>query len=210
MEFRAAVYADVADEIPQAALLLWRRGNNLINRLIAGPDRSNYAHAATACRRAGELWSLEFLQWQGPVDAPLWLYVRDYPGRIDVFAPNAGGRWNYLPEAAVEEMQRLMRRFRNRYGWHNLLRAGRWFVPWLRLFGHPSADDAANGDRPPHCVMARVLADTAAGVDPVPNTPAYLTTPGDLARSLFYEYRYTLFWTPEQADAARKIGHAAK
>ena len=36
------------------------------------------------------------------------------------------------------------------------------------------------------------MAMRAGGVDPVPNLADRLTEPGDLARSAFYEYRFTL------------------
>ena len=90
-------------------------------------------------------------------------------------------------------MLRLMREFEGRYGYWNLGRVGRWFSPFLRLIGSPSTSDKANGSRPPHCAMARSLIDQKARVDPVLNTPAYNTTPGDYQRSLFFGYMFTLF-----------------
>ncbi len=196
MIYKPVVYSAVEDEIPQAALLLWRRGG-LGGRFIANADRAIYCHVATAYWTRDwlrdVLHSLEFLQWNGPVRKPLAEYVREYPGRIDVFRPNANSRWDYNPDAAILRMVDLMREFEGRYGWRNLRRVGWWFAPVLRLFGTPPSDDRANGNRAPHCSMARSLIDQKGGVDPVLNTPAYNTTPGDYQRSLFFDYLFTLF-----------------
>lgn len=196
MRVNPVVYSEVRDEIPQAALLLWRRGWKPSNRLISGGDRTIYCHVGTAVTNfVGEVNSLEMLQWRGGVRHPLWKYVRDYPGRIDVFTPNAGERFVYDPDLAVAKMVELIQR---PYGYCNLLRIGLSYLPLVRSLTTPSTDDEANGYHSPHCSMARVIADSAGGVDPVRNTPAYATTPGDLGRSLFYRYWYTLFHTVDQ------------
>ncbi len=191
------VFSAIRDAIPNASLLLWRRGRwEPINRIISGGDRTIYCHAGTVeVDDAGSVWSLEMLQWKGGLRYPLWRYVQDYPGRMDVFFPNAGGRFSYKPDLAVAEMRKLISR---PYGYGNILHVGLSYVPLVRLLVTPSLDDEANGYCAPHCSMARVIADTAGGVDPVCNTPAYATTPGDLARSLFFKYLYTLYYTTEQ------------
>ncbi len=190
------VFNEARDKIPQATLLLWRRGWKPINRAISGGDRTIYCHAGTVeVTPSGVLNSLEMLQWRGGVRHPLRSYVRDYPGEIDVFVPNAGGRFVYDPNMTVAKMQELISR---PYGYGNILRVGLSYIPFVRSLITPSTDDEANGYCSPHCSMARVIADTSGGVDPVRNTPAYATTPGDLARSLFFNYLYTLFFTVDQ------------
>ena len=196
MRVNPVVYNEVRDDIPQAALLQWRRGRwELINRVISGGDRTIYCHTAMVELVSAGVWSLEMLQWRGGVRCPLWRYVQDYPGRIDVFWPNANGRFCYDPHLAVAKMRELVQR---PYGYRNIFRVGLSYLPLVRSLITPSIDDSANGYCAPHCSMARVLADTAGGVDPVRNTPAYATTPGDLGRSLFFRYMFTLFSTVDQ------------
>jgi len=66
------------------------------------------------------------------------------------------------------------------------------FRAHVRLFVRPETDDAANGTHPPFCSQAVALACRAGGVDPVPQLADRLTEPGDLARSPFFAYLFTL------------------
>ncbi|KKN41843.1 hypothetical protein LCGC14_0719030 [marine sediment metagenome] len=206
MQTRPVVFADVHREILHGSPLLWRGGrfldgplNWMANRLISGPDRSDWSHVGRVqVDTHGRLWSLEFLQFRGPVRKDLAEYVQFYPGRIDVFAPDVHRFRGYRPALAVAEMQDLMVDFRGRYGWRNILRAGVSRVPGLRLLAGWSTDDQANGHRPPHCSDAASRCDFLAGVDPVPNTPSWATTPADFGRSLLYQYQFTLYWSADQ------------
>ena len=52
---------------------------------------------------------------------------------------------------------------------------------------------ALRGERCPVCSEMRAICERmGAGVDPVPNLPDRYTEPGDLARSPFYKYLFTL------------------
>ncbi len=198
------LYSAERKAIPQGSLLLWRRGRNLGSRAIAGGDRTVWSHVGRVRQGLvdGEPRSLEFLQFRGPVRKRLEVYVADFPGRIDVFAPNLARFPEYDPERAVQEMRDLMRGYRGRYGWGNAVRVGLSLIPGVRSWLSWSTDDAANGGYPPHCSDATSRCDRLAGVDPVPNTPSWATTPGDFGRSLLYQYRYTLHWTAEQVRLA--------
>ncbi len=196
------LYSAVRHEIPHGAILLWRRSWKPWNRAIAGGDRSVWSHVGRVDQRPdGVAVSLEFLQFRGPIYRSLDSYVVDYPGRLDVFAPNLDRFPEYDPNETVQAMRGLMFDFSGRYGWRNIGRVARAYLPGWRLRDW-STDDAANGDWPPHCSDAASRCDQAAGVDPVPNTPSYNTTPGDFGRSLLYQYRFTLYWTPEQVRLA--------
>jgi hypothetical protein len=66
------------------------------------------------------------------------------------------------------------------------------WLPVVRWLVRPVTDDRANGAHPPFCSQAVAIACRAGGVDPVPNLADRLTEPGDLARSPFFRYRFTL------------------
>ena len=61
----------------------------------------------------------------------------------------------------------------------------------LRWMVAADIDDQNNGS-PPFCSMAVSRACRAGGQDPVPNLADQCTEPGDLARSEFFKYCYTL------------------
>jgi hypothetical protein len=66
-------------------------------------------------------------------------------------------------------------------------------LPLVRWFVKPELDDNAIDRRPPFCSQACAMADRqGGGVDPVKDLADRLTEPADLARSPFYQYRFTL------------------
>jgi len=182
---------DSAAEIRDADLLLWRRGSGLVGRLIAACGRGIYSHAAMAAWMAGELVALETVQWAGARKQRLADQVAQFPRRIDVYGANANARWDgvFDRRAAVARMAAFLG---CDYGWWSLVRAGLWHLPVVRLCVRPELDDSANGSHCPFCSSAVSIAYRAAGVDPVPGLADRLTEPQDLARSMFFEYRFTL------------------
>lgn len=206
MQIRSVLFSDVHSDIPHGSILLWKCGRFrdgpfhwLINRLISRPDRSDWSHIGRVQRdEKGRLWSLEFLQCQGPVCKRLYNYVEQYPGRIDVFAPSLQRYPDYDASEAVRAMQNLMLKFLGQYGYRNIAKVAWSRMLGLRLLWSWSTDDYSNGHRPPHCSDSASRCDQVAGVDPVPNTPSWATTPADFGRSLLYEYQYTLYWSVDQ------------
>ncbi len=180
---------EAAADIRDDDLLLWRRGSGLTGRLIAACGRGIYSHAATAAWIDGELCSLETVQFHGARKRRLADQVARFPGRIDLYAANPGGRWAFDRAAAV---RRFIAMLGSDYGWWGLVRAGLWHLPLVRLFVRPDLDDCANGSQLPFCSSAVSIACRAGGVDPVPGLPDRLTEPQDLARSLFFSYAFTL------------------
>ncbi len=176
------------DEILESDLLLFRRKG-----LISIAGRGNHSHAAKAAWWDGDLFCLEVREFYGGRAVRLESQVRKYPGRIDVFRTNPENRWTqYRREKAVE----IMRHFAGcDYGYFNVLLAALTHLPVLRLFLTPDTKDARtlNRTRPPFCSEACALADRiGGGVDPVPHLADRFTEPADLARSVFYQYLFTL------------------
>jgi hypothetical protein len=183
---RLRSYRAVRSRICDGDLLLFRRRG-----LIAIAGRGEHSHAAKAAWWRGSLLCLEVRERYGGRAVTLSSQVARYPGRIDVFAANAGRRWrHYRRFAAV----RLMRRLAGcDYGYRNVAAAALLHLPLVRLFARPETDDTQPSRFPPFCSEAIAFAErTGGGVDVVPNLADRLTEPSDLARSLFYKYRFTL------------------
>ena len=179
-------YADVRDEIRDADLLLFRR-RNLITRLIAVAGRSEYVHAAMAGRWNDRLMCVEMTSGGGRAQL-LSNIVRQWPGVVDVYHANAARR-RFSRRRALLAMIGITG---TRYGWANLGRAALLHLPVFRFLAQPDTNDCEASTWPPFCSQAVAMADRAGGIDPVPNLADRLTEPSDLARSEFYEYRFTL------------------
>lgn len=191
--FVQAALADVRDQIEPGDLLLFR-GTGLVSRLIGVAGRSPYTHAGKVDVWDGELYCCEVREFVGGRVVTLASQVERFQGRIDVYRVNATDEPAYDRRAAAL----YMRRFAGcRYGWWHVLGALILHVPYLRLktkVDYTIEVDSQTGPaKPPYCSQAIALAERlGGGVDPVPNLPDRLTEPGDLARSSFYQYRFTL------------------
>jgi hypothetical protein len=179
-------YDEVRREICDADLLLFRRRSRL-TRLIAVAGRSEYVHAAMAGWWKDRLMCVEMTSSGGRAQL-LSNLVEQSPGSIDVYRANARGR-RFSRGRALRAMIGITGK---RYGWLNLFRAALLHTPAFRFLFMPDTDDTESSTWPPFCSQAVAMADRVAGVDPVPNLADRLTEPGDLARSIFYAYRFTL------------------
>ena len=181
-----ASYRDVRSEIADSDLLLFRRRS-----LISIAGRGEHSHAAKAAWWDGDLFCLEIREWHGGRAVTLSSQVERYSGRIDVFGANPDNRW---PEYDRAGATRSMRRLAGcDYGYRGVLAAAVLHLPLVRLCFEADVDDLAENRWPPFCSQACVLSDRqGGGVDPVPHLADRLTLPADLARSPFYQYRFTL------------------
>jgi hypothetical protein len=179
-------YADVRREIRNADLLLFRR-RNCLTRLIAVAGRSQYVHAAMAGWWKDRLMCVEMTSGGGRAQL-LSNIVAPWPGVVDVYRANASRR-RFSRERALAAMIAVTGK---QYGWANLCRAALLHLPLCRSLLRPDTNDAASSTWPPFCSQAVAIADRAGGIDPVPNLADRLTEPADLARSPFFEYRFTL------------------
>ncbi len=169
-------------------LLLYRDAHSLEDTMIGRGGRSPYAHAGMLARR-GEKWAvLEMVQWKGG----RWRYladaVRDDTGRWDLFAANPGDRWTWERSRAVARMWGFVGR---PYGWLHVIWVALLHLPLIR-FLTPAESDRDAENHSPFCSEAVSIATRLAGVAPVANLPDRFVEPGDLARSLFYDYTLTL------------------
>lgn len=177
---------DAEPHIQNGDLFLFRRRG-----LISIAGRGEHSHAAKAAWWGDDLFCLEMREWHGGRAVTLASQVRRAPGRIDVYGANPVGRW---PEYDRAGSTRVMRRLAGcDYGYGAVLAAAALHLPLVRLWARPDVEDAAIDRRPPFCSQACAMADrVGGGVDPVPHLADRLTEPADLARSPFYQYRFTL------------------
>jgi len=171
--------------------LLLFRGTGLLARLIRVAGRTRYSHAAKAVWWHGILFCCEVRELKGGRAVTLASQVRKYSGAIDVFAVNPQERWDsYDRQGAIRKMLALTG---CDYGYLAVLKAALLHLPMVRLLVPPSLCDTQSAVSPPFCSAACATADRVGGkVDPVPHLADHLTEPGDLARSAFYQYRFTL------------------
>jgi len=184
------LYADARCKIRDGDLLLFRpRG--WIWRVVGVAGRSCYTHAAMAgwwkVGPTRRLMCVEMTAGGGRAQLLSNLAAR-WPGAIDVYRANAARR-KFSRERALLRMIEITGR---EYGWWNLARAALVHLPIFRFLVRPATDDREATAWPPFCSQAAAEAYRAGGVDPVPNLADRLTEPGDLARSPFFQYRFTL------------------
>ena len=186
----------------QGDLLLWRAGRwSLMNLVIGRAGRSGYVHASTVAIEHGEARCIDTIQFRGGRNVCLrdQVELSKNSGRIDVYRPRAdladaltnGGLLGnvYKASMVVEKMLDIVGK---PYGWRAIFLVSLLHLPVIRLFVAPATDDADKSPYPPFCSEARAIADRFAGFDPVQNLADRITEPGDLGRSLFYEYLFTL------------------
>jgi hypothetical protein len=117
-----------------------------------------------------------------------------YKHLIQVVAEHGQGR--YCRQGA----NLLMRGFAGcAYGWGAILKTGVCNLPGLRFYFSPNYDDTQVNKYPPYCSAAVAIADRlGGGFDQVRARSDSQTTPGDLARSPFNDYLFTLIPDPEE------------
>lgn len=177
---------EAKSQIQDSDLLLFRKPG-----FIASMGRGIHSHAAKIAWWGEELFCLEVLQLKGGRAVTLQSQVKGWPGRYDVYKANPNDRFpGYNRAGATEFMKELCG---CGYGYTNLWYAALLHMPIVRLFVSASMEDQQRDKRPSFCSQACAMADRIGGhVDPVAFLADRLTEPADLARSLFYEYMFTL------------------
>ncbi len=175
----------VACDLRDGDLLLFRRRG-----LISIAGRGVHSHAAKVAWWGDTPFCLEVREWYGGRAVTLASQINRCPGRIDLFRANPDGRW---PEYDAAAATRYLRQLAGcDYGYGAVPPAALLHLPIARAWVTAEVEDQAVSPRPPFCSQACAMADRlAGGVDPAPYLADRLTEPADLARSPFYEYRYT-------------------
>lgn len=190
--------------------LLNFRGQGLFSSLIRLGSNGPWTHSGLSIWTRGELMCAEIREFKGGRIVTLKSQVKRYPGQIDVFEPDFEGRYRdtYSPSGAADYMMRLAG---CDYGWYAVMQASLVHMPLVRLAMSAALSKFAYGrkflqycrasqykaairkDRPPFCSMAADAAYLLGGnIDVIPNLESRLTEPTDLARSMFFKYRFSL------------------
>ena len=186
MDVKAVVYSAARKDIRDGDLLMFR-SRDWYTRLFAIAGRTEYVHAAMAGWWNGRLMCVEMTSSGGRAQL-LSNIVAQWPGVCDVYRANAARR-RFSRQKALLAMIAITGK---PYGRWNLWRAALLHLPLLRFCVRPDMDDAEESAWPPFCSQAVSMACRAGGVDPVPHLADRLTEPADLARSSFFQYRFTL------------------
>lgn len=183
-------YSEVRNLICDGDLLL-KQGKGPVSWAISVAGRSPYTHAAMACWWHKDLFLLE-VQRTGGRAVLLSTQVEKCPGQWDVlnFVPHLQQDSKHVCQRATRFMKRLCG---CDYGFVGLAAAAMLHLPVVRWFVRANTDDKARDQRPPFCSQACAMAwRIGGGVDTVKELADKLTEPGDLARSQFFQYRFTL------------------
>lgn len=179
-------YEHVRRQIFDGDLLLCRPHGLLLSQAIAAGGRSKYSHAAIAAHWGETLMVLE-MAFSGGRAVTLSSQVAQARGCWDVYQTNP----NCLPFDRGQMVETMIRAMGTPYGWENFFKLCWRKLPFIRFLVRPITNDKLNGT-PLICSQAVSRACRLAGYDPVPELPDSLTEPGDLARSPFFKYRFTL------------------
>ena len=184
---KIACYDEVRGDVHDGDLLLWRPVN-AIGRLIAGATGTHISHASMAAWRGGRLYNLEMIQWAGGQHQPLSTQVAKWPHSCEVWRPQSD---QFNGKGAVEAMLWLMGQ---RYGWGDFCRISvRTLLPKALI---PQAIDSFDPDVPRVCSSSYAWAARTGGNETCcPGKPDLDVSPGDLVKSTFARYLFTL--TPE-------------
>jgi len=197
------VYSEVRKLIRNADMLLfvadWAA---LESHAIATAGRSEYSHAAKAAWWGDDLFVLEMHSKYGGRAVLASNYLETDGGRIDVYRTNAHNDVHYSSKRALKAMRQLMGR---RYAWLDIKKMALVHLPFVRWFFTPPTEDREQNGKPWVCSGACAHADHAGGHKPVPNLADHWVEPGDLARSDFYRYQFTLCASAQQRDCYENL-----
>lgn len=178
----------------QSSDLLLRRGHGFTSKFIEAAGRTPYSHAGmVGFNAAGDALLIDVIERRGGGSKLLSHVIANEPGIWDWYKSNAGNKW---PEFDRTKCEEKMWEFEGiPYGWWAIRKASLYHLWGVRMFVKPNTNDyltAAEKQLPPFCSMAVNIACMVGGVDPVRRLPVGLTEPGDLSRSLFFEFAGTL------------------
>lgn len=200
-EIKPAIYGDVRSRIYNGDLLLFRPSvpdgevGDTTSEAIAAGGRSVYSHAAMAARWFNVMMCIG-MGYGGGEAVPLSDLVNKHPGHWDVYETNAIRKFSFNRGMLIDTM---IRTTSAPYGWSNFFRLCASKLPFVRWFVKTPTKDCCDSEGWV-CSESFARACRIAGYDPVPNLADRATEPGDLARSPFFKYKFTLFPTKKTLD----------
>lgn len=187
-------YSEATPLIQEADILLFR-GKGIMSWLIQRYGSGVHSHVGVAHWDNKNLQCVEFREFKGGRSVSLKRQVNSNPSGIDVF--RAANRVDYgndsyvLDELTKSKITTIMLKLTGLpYGWTNIYRLVKHYLPFCRLAKQNIKDD--NATKIFVCSTAAAYAYRMAYIDPVPYLADSAVTPSDLARSSLFEYQFTL------------------
>jgi len=208
-------YHEAEQYIREADVLLFR-GEGLSSWLIKRYGSGVHSHAGMAHWDNDNLQCLEFREFKGGRATSLKRQVETHPDNIDIFRPvskltyNTFSAWPsneeqrsvsviykeankkqlLTPEKAKEITDVMIKLTGLPYGWKNIWKLAKHYIPFARL-----AKQNIKDDDPMNvfvCSTAVAYAFRQAFIDPVPYLADSAVMPADLARSALFKYQFTI------------------
>jgi hypothetical protein len=202
-------YHEAEQYIKEGDVLLFR-GRGLSSWLIKRYGSGVHSHAGMAHWDSDNLECIEFREFKGGRTVSLKSQVETHPDNIDIFRParqihsmNFSG-WpanmeaydreeqiDIFNEHTAKEVTDVMIELTGLpYGWENIWKLAKHYIPFARL-----AKQNIKDDDPMNvfvCSTAVAYAFRKAYVDPVPYLADSAVMPADLARSALFKYQFTI------------------
>ena len=202
-------YHEAEQYIKEGDVLLFR-GRGLSSWLIKRYGSGVHSHAAMAHWDNDNLECIEFREFKGGRAVSLKSQVETHPDNIDIFRParqihsmNFSG-WpenmeaydreeqiDIFNEDTAKEVTDVMLQLTGLpYGWKNIWKLAKHYLPFARL-----AKQNIKDDDPMNvfvCSTAVAYAFRKAYIDPVPYLADSAVMPADLARSALFKYQFTI------------------
>ena len=207
-------YHEAKTYIKEADVLLFR-GRGLSSWMIQRYGGGIHSHAGMAHWDDDNLQCLEFREFKGGRSTSLKRQVETHPDNIDIFRPAHiihHNQFSVWPETDIESVKVeysekekihifnesmadsvtdvMIKLTGLPYGWKNIWKLVRHYVPFARL-----AKQNIKDDDPMNvfvCSTAVAYAFRKAYVDPVPYLADSAVMPADLARSALFRYQFTI------------------
>ena len=197
-------YHEAKAYIKEADVLLFR-GRGLSSWMIQRYGSGVHSHAGMAHWDGDNLQCLEFREFKGGRATSLKRQVETHPDNIDIFRPAHTVHHNQFsvwPETDIEKIHIFNESMADGvtdvmikltglpYGWKNIWKLARHYIPFARL-----AKQNIKDDDPMNvfvCSTAVAYAFRKAYVDPVPYLADSAVMPADLARSALFKYQFTI------------------
>ena len=196
-------YHEAEQYIREADVLLFR-GEGLSSWLIKRYGSGVHSHAGMAHWDSDNLQCLEFREFKGGRATSLKRQVETHPDNIDIFRPaycmnyntfsetqERGKQVNNLTSDKAKEITDVMINLTGLpYGWKNIWKLAKHYLPFARL-----AKQNIKDDDPMNvfvCSTAVAYAFRQAFIDPVPYLEDSAVMPADLASSALFKYQFTI------------------
>tara|TARA_R110000824_G_scaffold282601_18_gene470916 strand:- start:1427 stop:2041 length:615 start_codon:yes stop_codon:yes gene_type:complete len=187
-------YAEARSLIQEGDVLLFR-GKGLISWLIKRYGSGVHSHSAIAHWDDDNLECVEFREFRGGRAVSLKTQIETHPNNIDVFrAANVvqygEERFEFTNETAKEVSNIMINLSGLPYGWKNICKLIKHYLPFWRLAKQNVKDD--DPTKVFVCSTAVAYAYRKAYLDPVPYLADSAVMPSDLARSSLFRYQFTI------------------